>query len=283
MLARVIRPLLIAALAVVLLAVGAAVPALALTTQSWEQRRIATEAFDVAAGDAQAAAAQSAAAHAALDSARDAAADTLDEAKAVASSAAGYFSDVVVSAVQSATTALEATLATEAPDGMAMPETERPESIGDLNAAVEPLTQWAAGERDRAAEVAALATQLDELSATTRAAAVALAETVSAEASAALAAAPLASADSRTAVEASRDAVLAAVDDDEPLGASVGAYATAVAAVRASQQAAADAAAAATSDSGDGGSSVRGPVVPQGGIRPAYCDVLQPVNDPACA
>lgn len=246
MLAAVIRPVLIAALAVVLLSVGAAIPTLAVTTQNWEQRRIATEAFDSAASSVESAAAQSASAHAALETARDAAAATLDDAKLVASGAAGYFSAVVVSTLQSATTALEATLATEAADGLAMPDTERPESIADLEAAVEPLTAWAADEAERASVVAALAVELDELSAAARAAAVALAETVTAEASAALGAAPLASPESRSAVEKARDEVLAAIDDS--LGAPVGAYASAVAALRASQQAAVDAAAAAEAE-----------------------------------
>jgi hypothetical protein len=279
----VLKRTLIAALAAIVLVVGAAIPALALTTQSWEERRIATEAFDEAAAAATAASADSEAAHTRLEGARDVAADTLAEAQAVASAAAGYFAAPLVVALQSQATALDGALAAEAPDGPAMPDTERPESIADLKAAVAPLAEWASGESERATLVTELAAELETLTESTEAATTAVVETVTAEATAALAAAPLATPETRAAVETARDGVLDAEDD---LAKAIGGYTAAVAAVRASQQAAVDAAAAANAaqqGSGLNDSDVQGRLEDLlGGIRPSFCDIFPDITDPAC-
>ncbi|MGX5680829.1 hypothetical protein [Schumannella luteola] len=238
------QKLLVAAIAAVVLVLGAAVPALAIQTQSWEERRIATEAFDAAAETALEASADSATATQLLDDARESAEPVLEDARAVAASAPGYFNSSVLDPLVTAVADLEATVAVEAPDGLAMPETERPESVEELRAGVEPLSEWTDAETERAAGVTQVASDLSEATEHAQDALLALAETVEAEASGALAAAPLATPESRAAVEAARDAVVAAIEDG-PLSDAVAAYAGAVAALRSSQQAAADAAAAA--------------------------------------
>lgn len=244
------QKLLVAAVVAMVLLVGAAVPALALNTQSWEERRIATEAFDAAAGAALDASSDAAVATGSLAEARDAAEPVLEDARAVAAASPGYVNASVLDPLSTAVADLEAALATEAPDGLAMPETERPESIEELRAAVGPLFDWTHGETERAVLVTGVATRLLGATGEARDAVLALAETVEAEASAALGAAPLASAESRAAVEAARDAVLAAVEAGESLAKPIGDYAGAVAGLRASQQAAVDAAAAAEASSG---------------------------------
>lgn len=238
-----------AAVAVVALVLGAAVPALAIQTQSWEERRIATEAFDAAAESALDASTDAATAAQLLAEAREAAEPVLEDARAVAASAPGYFAPAVLDPLVAAVAALDEALAAEAPDGAAMPATERPQSVEELRASVDPLLEWADAEGERSAAVAALAAELAEATEGSSAALLALAETVGAEASTALGAAPLATPESRAAVEAARDALLAAIEDDESLAETAAAYASAVAALRASQQAAADAAAAAEDSS----------------------------------
>lgn len=244
------QKLLVAAVAVVLVLVGAAVPALALNTQSWEERRIATEAFDAAAGAALDASEDASAATAALAEAREAAEPVLEDARAVAAASPGYVNTAVLDPLSTAVADLEAALAAEAPDGLAMPGTERPESLEELRAGVGPLFDWTHEETERAVLVTGVATRLLGATGEARDALLALAETVGAEASAALGVAPLASAESRAAVEAARDAVLAAVEDGESLAKPIADYAGAVAGLRASQQAAAEAAAAAEASTG---------------------------------
>lgn len=117
-----LQKLLVAAVAVVVLILGAAVPALALTTQAWEERRIATEAFDAAAGAALDASEEGALATERLAVAREAAEPVLEDARAVASSAPGYFAPAVIDPLAAAVAALDEALADEAPDGIAMPE-----------------------------------------------------------------------------------------------------------------------------------------------------------------
>lgn len=243
------QKLLVAALAVLVLALGAAVPALAVQTQSWEERRIATEAFDAAADTALEASADSAIATAALADAREAAEPVLEDARAVAAAAPGYFNPAVLDPLVAAVAALDAALAAEAPDGAAMPGTERPESIEELRAGVDPLLEWANAEAERAVGVTRAADGIIDRAAAAGSALLALAETVGAEASAALGAAPLASPESRAAVEAARGSVLAAVEGDEMLADSFANYAAAVAALRDAQQSAE--AAAADADSSD--------------------------------
>ena len=239
------RRALIAAIAAILLVVGVAIPALAVTTQSWEERRIATEAFDAAARSALDAEVDSAAARDALDDARDGAAPVLEDARAVASAAVGYFAETLVTALQSRASELETALAAPAPEGSPIPDTERPEAVADLTAAVEPLTTWTAEESNRSRELATLAGDVSEAGIAAAETLATLGETVEAEASTALGAAPLATPESRTAVEQARDAVLAAMGEESSLGRPVADYTAAVGALRASQQAGADAAAAA--------------------------------------
>lgn len=239
------RRALIAAIAAILLVVGVGVPALAVTTQSWEERRIATEAFDAAAQSALDAAADSVAARDALAEARDGATPLLEDARAVASAAVGYFAEPLVTAVQSRASELETALSAPAPEGSPIPDTERPEAVADLTAAVEPLGAWAADEADRAKQISTYANVIVEAAISTADAMDAVVETVTGEAASAVAAAPLATPESRAAVETARDAVVDAVTDDSVLGKPVGTYTAAVAALRASQQAAVDAAAVA--------------------------------------
>lgn len=243
------QKLLVAAIAVVVLVLGAAVPALALQTRSWEERRVATESFDAAAETALEASADSATATQRLESARESAEPVLEDARAVAASAPGYVNSAVLDPLVTAVADLEAALAVEAPDGLAMPETERPESVEELRAGVEPLTEWADAETERAAGVLHVADDLSAATQQAQDAVLTLAETVEAEASGALGAAPLATPESRAAVEAARDAVLAAIEDGGDLATPVADYAAAVAAVRASQQAAEAAAAAEAANS----------------------------------
>ncbi len=238
------KKLLVAGVVLVLIAVAAAIPALALNTQAWEERRIATEAFDAAADLARSASDDAEVAQAALVEARDRAELDLEDARAVLASGPGYLTGTLVTELQTAVTTLEEALAAEVPDGLAMPPIERPESIADLSAGVAPLTDWAEDERARAAAIAQLAADLGAATIAAHDSAVTAAESVTPEAAAALGAAPLASAESRAAVESARDAVLKAIETEASLGESVGAYASAIAALRASQQAAADAAAA---------------------------------------
>lgn len=260
------QKLLVAAIALVVLLVGAAVPVLALNTQSWEERRIATEAFDAAADAALDASDDAAVATAAVAGAREAAEPVLEDARAVAAASPGYVNASVLDPLSTAVADLEAALATEAPDGLAMPGTERPESIEELRAGIGPLFDWTHGETERVVLVTGVAERLVGATGEARDALLALAETVGAEASAALGAAPLASAESRAAVEAARDAVLAAVEDGESLAKPIGDYTAAVAGLRASQQAAVDAAAAAeaaaNSDGGRDTPIVWSPILP---------------------
>jgi hypothetical protein len=187
-----VQKLLVAAVAVVVLLVGAAVPALALNTQAWEERRIATEAFDEAAGAALDASDDAAVAAAELAEAREEAEPVLEDARAVAEASPGYFNSAVLDPLSTAVADLEAALATEAPDGLTMPETKRPETIEQLRAAVEPLFDWTNSETERAVLVTGVATRLSDATVTARDAVLALAASVEAEASGALAAAPLA-------------------------------------------------------------------------------------------
>lgn len=247
-----LKKLLVAAVVLVLVVVAAAIPALALNTQAWEERRIATEAFDAAADLARSASDDAEAAHAGLVEARDRAELALEDARVVLASGPGYLTGTLVTELQTAVTTLDEALAAEVPDGLAMPPIERPESIADLSAGVAPLTAWAADEKVRAATIVQLAASLGAATIAAHFSAVAAAESVTPEAAAALGAAPLASAESRTAVESARDAVLKAIKNEASLGESVGAYASAVAALRASQQAAADAAAADAAASAEG-------------------------------
>ncbi len=239
------RRALIAAIAAILLVVGVGIPALAVTTQSWEERRIATEAFHAAAQSALDAAETSTAALDALDDARAKATPILEDAQAVASAAVGYFAEPLVTAVQSRASELETALSALAPEGSPIPDTERPEAVADLTAAVEPLTSWAAEESNRSRELATLAGDVSEAGIAAAETLATLGESVETEASTALGAAPLATPESRTAVEQARDVVLAAMGDESSLGNPIADYTAAVAALRVSQQAAAEAAAAA--------------------------------------
>lgn len=242
------QKLLVAAVAAIVLVLGAAVPVLALNTQAWEERRIATEAFDAAADAALDASEDAAAWTARLAEAREAAEPVLTDASAIATAAPGYFNAAVIDPLVAAVAALDKALAAEAPDGATMPRLEHPESLDGLRAGVEPLLAWADAEAERTFAVMGIATDVLDATVSAGDASRAVAETVGAEASGALGAAPLATPESRAAVEAARDAVVAAIE--KTLGKPIADYATAVAALRASQQAAADAAAAAEQGSG---------------------------------
>lgn len=56
----------------------------------------------------------------------------LEDSRAVAAAAPGYFNPSVIDPLAAAVAALDETLAAEAPDGLAMPDAERPESVEEL-------------------------------------------------------------------------------------------------------------------------------------------------------
>lgn len=245
---------LVAAVAVLVIVVGAAIPSLALTTQSWEQRRIATELYDTALADAAKAEASSASAVTQLSSAMTDAAASVAAADTIAAKAPGFFDAALVAAVAPLAAAVTSAMPDEKPSPQIAPVAERPEATAGLHEAAGALSDWAAETRDTVAQQDEVAATLADASDALDAAIVAIAATVEQQAAAALGVAPLATADARTAVETARDALVNTTKaGDDPL-AGIEAFIAKVTELRASQaagQAAADAAAA-EANSGSG-------------------------------
>lgn len=217
-----------------------AVPAALHLTDRFE----AEAQFDAAVTSAATAGTEAQAALAAWETAVDAANLHLEDARAVASAGVGYLDAAALEALVAANSDVDEALAVDVRGGSPMPSTERPTSAAELRDSAKSLDLWSTDSSELSASVLADAASVDDLTVSSADAVAAAIDSVTAHATSALAVAPIASAETRSALEAARDALLAAAKGDEPRASYVSAYAAAVEAAFASQRAEEAAAAA---------------------------------------